>query len=665
MLSGWPATKAVSEFHGARAALLITTAAYADSTLSQLRAPTRDAAGMAAVLADSQIGGFEVTEISDERDYVMKRAVAAFLDHRTTDDLIVVYLSCHGIQDAHGRLYFAATNTRRDELRATAIESSWLLDALEECRARRQVLILDCCFSGAFAHTKSGDAAVDLEHQFATAGRGRVVLTASRAEEYSYEGRLPDADDAFESAFTAGLIAGLRSGDADENRDGLITVEEAYQYAADHVHSHGASQTPQRWVYGGEAPIMLARTARGVYTGATPPPETSQLALESSRATIRQAAIALLEDWLRTADPAHQLAISAILESIVGGGSPTPTPEQVAGPQSAAKSSAASADDPPISEEKPMPTSGDAHPPGRRLPFWRRHLWALLGGLAVLVVAAATLGVIMTDANSDRQPSTLPFSGLAHPWGVAVDSSNNVYVTDNESNRILKLPAGKHNQQQLPVPDLDGLPLSRPAGIAVDDSGTLYVADQGNNRVLKLPSGSGDDTTAARVLPFSGLTAPAGVAVDESGAVYVADYSHDRVLKLPKNSDTQEVLPFTDLHKPMDVAVDQQGGVVVTDTIDHEVLRAPADFRYQEPLPFPDLDGPTGVSVDQLGNVYLAEHGKNKRVRKWSPDSEQLTTLPIDGLANPNTVAVSAATIYVVDFDRNDVFTVPIEQSSP
>ena len=62
----------------------------------------------------------------------------------------------------------------------------WVNDRMEECRARQQVLILDCCFSGAFARGAKGADALGLDH-LTEPGRGRAVLTASNATEYSFE----------------------------------------------------------------------------------------------------------------------------------------------------------------------------------------------------------------------------------------------------------------------------------------------------------------------------------------------------------------------------------------------------------------------------------------------------------------------------------------------
>jgi DNA-binding beta-propeller fold protein YncE len=68
---------------------------------------------------------------------------------------------------------------------------------------------------------------------------------------------------------------------------------------------------------------------------------------------------------------------------------------------------------------------------------------------------------------------------------VAVDATNNLYVTEVQDNRVLKLEAGSPTPTLLPFIDL-----KYPDGVAADTAGNLYVADPGNNRVLKLAAGS-------------------------------------------------------------------------------------------------------------------------------------------------------------------------------
>jgi hypothetical protein len=248
---------------GSRLALVVATATYDDDGLRRLRAPARDAADLAQVLAKPDIGGFTVTTVIDQPAQQIRLAVEDFLADRGTQDLLLVYLSCHGLVDDYRRLYFAATDTRKDRLGSTGVESAWVLDQLEHCRARRQVLILDSCFSGAFAHGAKGEADLGLRDRFLGHGRGRVVLTASTATEYSFEGEPAGAAAPPGSVFTAALVQGLRTGAADTDHDGYVSVDDAYAYVFDQVQAAGAAQTPQCWLYGAEGQILLARNPAG------------------------------------------------------------------------------------------------------------------------------------------------------------------------------------------------------------------------------------------------------------------------------------------------------------------------------------------------------------------------------------------------------------------
>ena len=306
-MPGWPAMPPPADPPpGARLALVVATGTYTDPGLRRLRAPARDAADLAEVLADPGIGGFAVTTVIDQPAQQIRLAVEDFLDGRGTGDLLLVYLSCHGLLDARRRLYFAAADTRKDRLGATGVEAAWVLDQLEHCRARRQVLILDSCFSGAFAHGAKGEADLGLRDRFLGQGRGRVVLTASAATEYSFEGDPTDAAAAAAgSVFTAALVQGLRTGAADTDHDGHVSVDDAYAYVFDQVQAAGAAQTPQRWLYSAEGKILLARSPAGPAITPAPLPESLRAGLDSPHPGIRIGAVTELGEWLTGDDPAR------------------------------------------------------------------------------------------------------------------------------------------------------------------------------------------------------------------------------------------------------------------------------------------------------------------------------------------------------------------------
>lgn len=304
---------------GPRSALVIATTSYDDPLLRQLRAPSTDALELAAVLADPAIGGFEVTSVVDRPGHEVRMTIEEFLAGRTPEDLVVVYFSCHGVTDARRRLHFAATDTFKSRLASTGVDSVWVYDRMEECRARRQVLILDCCFSGAFARGAKGAEAVGLD-QFTEPGRGRAVLTASNATEYSFEtptsGQPTPASPASGSIFTAALLAGLRDGSADRDGDGFVTVDEAYAYAYQQVRASGAAQTPQRWLSGGEGQLLLARNPAGRPVIPVALPESLRQALQSPLPNVRIGAVAELSDWLTSDDPARVVTALHELEDV-------------------------------------------------------------------------------------------------------------------------------------------------------------------------------------------------------------------------------------------------------------------------------------------------------------------------------------------------------------
>jgi WD40 repeat protein len=313
-MPGLPASRPAPELPaGVRSALVIATSRYDDPEFRQLRSPGLDAAEFAEAIADPGIGGFTVTQVIDEPEARVRRTVARFCASRGLDDLILIYLSCHGVLDNRGRLFFVTSDTEKQHLGATAVSSEWLLGQLDECRARRQVLILDCCFSGAFAGTAKGDD--DLKERLES-GRGRTVLTASRAREYSHEGTpLPGMATAG-SVFTTGLINGLRTGEADIDHDGFITLDDAFRHAADYVREHGSQQTPQRWLYGAEGAIVIARNPAGVVVTAAPLPEALRASLDSPYPRVRIGAVNTLAEWLTDKDPSRVLAAEQALHHV-------------------------------------------------------------------------------------------------------------------------------------------------------------------------------------------------------------------------------------------------------------------------------------------------------------------------------------------------------------
>ena len=174
------------------------------------------------------------------------------------------------------------------------------------------------------------------------------------------------------------------------------------------------------------------------------------------------------------------------------------------------------------------------------------------GNLYIVDNSASTIrevsnGIITTVAGNgtrgyggDGGPAT--HAELYTPWGVAVDSSGNIYIADTYNDRIRKVSngviatvagAGVEGYNGDGGPATSAL-LSQPAGVAVDPSGNLYIADSGNGRVRKVSGGVIATIAGPGTNQCSGPTsvAASGIALDLQGDVYVSDGNSHRVCML-------------------------------------------------------------------------------------------------------------------------------------
>jgi hypothetical protein len=246
-------------------ALVIGNGNYKDRHLPPLSTPVRDARGLAEVLRSRAIGGFtEVVTFIDKEEKPLRLAIARFCSEKHVDDVVLLYFSGHGVKDSHGKLYFAVKDTQRDYLSATAIPATFIAEQFNNCQSRSQILLLDCCYSGAFARAK-GDGvggSVDTESNFQVPGYGRVTLTASDATEYAWEGD-QGLDEVKPSIFTRYLIEGLKTGDADSKKRGIVSTDDLYQYANRRVLLTGSPQRPMRFA-DDQGEIIIARNPRPI-----------------------------------------------------------------------------------------------------------------------------------------------------------------------------------------------------------------------------------------------------------------------------------------------------------------------------------------------------------------------------------------------------------------
>lgn len=228
----------------AKIALLIGVSDYLPG-LRPLPKAAKDVEALQQVLHNQEMAGFDqANALLNPTPQTMREAIEALFTGRTKDDLVMLFFSGHGIKDDQGRLYFATSETRQSPdgelIKSTSVEASFVQDMMSNSRCKRQVVILDCCFSGAFAAgMEAKDAGIiDIETQLG--GEGRAVLTSSTSTQYSFEEQTADL-----SIYTHYLVEGLKTGAADLGHDGWIDVEELHDYTKRKVQETAPAMKPE------------------------------------------------------------------------------------------------------------------------------------------------------------------------------------------------------------------------------------------------------------------------------------------------------------------------------------------------------------------------------------------------------------------------------------
>lgn len=311
---------------GSRVALVVANDQYADPGLRSLAAPAQDAAALAEVLTDPSVGGFEVRVLHNESAQEIRFAVEDFFADRVPEDLLLLHFSCHGLKNAAGELFLAVADTRPTRLASTAVAADFVNRQMADSRAQRIALFLDCCYGGAFPRGMVVRAAGEAQVRDAFAGqeqvgggRGRVIVTASSAMEYAFEGGqlTADASTPAPSVFTSAVVDGLTTGEADKDGDGWVGLTELVGYVTDRVHRVTPNQNPQMWTFGSQGELLIARSRIRRITPAPLAPELSQ-AMESPLPAARFGVVDYLRERLDDADLAQAYAAWQALHRMVG-----------------------------------------------------------------------------------------------------------------------------------------------------------------------------------------------------------------------------------------------------------------------------------------------------------------------------------------------------------
>jgi len=312
----------------------------------------------------------------------------------------------------------------------------------------------------------------------------------------------------------------------------------------------------------------------------------------------------------------------------------------------------------------------------------RIRLVTASSGNITTVVGNGTAGFLGDTGSS--QVETAVNAEINGPDTVIFDSKGNMYIADTANNVVrmvtpggaISTYAGDH--ALTPGPYGDGgqaniADLYKPAGLAMDSSGNLYISDNGNNRIRKVIgvglTNAGIISTivdATGTVGFAGdgglatqahINGPRAMAIDSSGALYFADSASNMIRKVAPPAATGTItlvagstsgLPgFAGdggqatgamLDDPTGVAVDTCGNVYIADSRNSRIRIVTTDGIINTiagstilgssngysgdggPALSAQLNFPAGVAVDSKGNVYVADT-QNSVIRLLTPNS--------------------------------------------
>ncbi|NEO32713.1 MAG: SUMF1/EgtB/PvdO family nonheme iron enzyme [Symploca sp. SIO3C6] len=241
----------------AKVALLVGVSEY-QSGLQALPSAAQDVVAMQRILEHPEMGGFkEVKILTNPLTKELEIAIYDLFAERHSEDVILFYFSGHGVKDEHRNLYLTTPETRKSSkgivVTPTAVTASYLQTQMSRSLCQRQVIILDCCYSGAIAKglTAKDEGEIDIKAELG--GKGRAILTSSTSVQSSFQ------QDQGLSIYTQYLVEGIETGAADRDGDGRISADELHQYASGKVLEASPAMTPQFYPVEGGYRIYLAR----------------------------------------------------------------------------------------------------------------------------------------------------------------------------------------------------------------------------------------------------------------------------------------------------------------------------------------------------------------------------------------------------------------------
>ncbi len=211
--------------------------------------------------------------------------------------------------------------------------------------------------------------------------------------------------------------------------------------------------------------------------------------------------------------------------------------------------------------------------------------------------------------------ATFVSTNLAEAWGLAFDTSGNLFVGNADGNTISRFNSAGVYQSSITTH------LSVPRGLAFDLSGNLLVANSSDSTIVKFdPAG-----TFLGSIDTQG-SAPIGLAIDTAGNIYATNNSNT-IDKFNSTGVWQASIGGdSNLSTPMDLALDTAGNLYVSNNSLSTLSKFNSNGIYQSGIGAISTPNNTGgLAFDSLGNLYVAD-SDNNAIQKYDPAGNFVTT---------------------------------------
>jgi hypothetical protein len=230
---------------GRRLALLICYSKFLNWKTT-LPGPVKDAKNMEAALSNPETCKFQVTVFLNRRLIEVRREIARICADAGEQDTLLIYYSGNGFTGPDNSFYLAVVDSDRNFPHATALDAEFILTQLRNSRCRRIVLIVDGCHSGAFFEHNRGIP------------NGLFAITSCAADQVT-------GDTAEGGVFSLALCSGLNDAAADANGDGLVSIDELFEFVKQKLQGNEDGSIPQKWEWNVQEPIFITAVPRHIF----------------------------------------------------------------------------------------------------------------------------------------------------------------------------------------------------------------------------------------------------------------------------------------------------------------------------------------------------------------------------------------------------------------